>query len=83
MLLNKKSMEEVLVEVIRGEMKYEAAAAGLGMKPPSMKFLLAALIRGLRSWKKLSDGGEKKLGGIRGSEAGPGDKTPENKPLLY
>lgn len=67
-------MEGVLGEVIWGEMKYE----GLGMKLPSMKFLFP-WSTGLKSWKKLSDGGEKKFGAIGGSEAGPGDKIPGNK----
>lgn len=52
------------------------------MKLPSIKFLLP-WSTGLKSYKKLkefgSEGGEKKLGGIIGSEVGPGDKIPGNK----
>jgi len=75
--LLKRSIDGVL-----GEKKVE----GLGMKLPSIKFLLPWRI-GLKSWKKLTefgsaDAGEKKFGGIGGSEAGPGDRIPGPKFVL-
>ena len=82
MLWNNKSMDGVFGEAILGETKYEAA--GLGMKVlPSMKLFLFPRSTGLRSWKNPSETGEKKVCGIGGSDAGPGDNIPANKPLLF